>query len=455
MASQSLAPDPATLERVTRALASVPRTAYTVPHVYPSAAPAYEDAPRAERPPLQGGQLRLYVHIPFCRYHCTFCHYAVRVGAGGDMMARYVRALERELAWIEPGTALSQLFIGGGTPTALPAELLDQTLDAVFSRVRPLPGVVHTVETSPETISLAHVEVLERRGVGRVSMGIQSLDPGVLDTVRREQTREQALDALVLLTATGLIVNVDLIYGLPGQTEKMFLDDLQAVAERGVHTLTLYSLHLNERTPVARSLRDHERLDLARTMRWRAVAQRGAEALGYSQTRWHTFKRLDSRARAHERLPCFDERMSGYQFGAGMSARSHLGHTVYRNHEQLSTYVARIERGESPVEHVFRLDEEDRMTQFIARTLGDGQALVRSDYARTFGRPIDDDFGALLERLAWAELVADDGERLVLTELGRLLYDVVTLAFYPQRARDWLAARGASLAPAGAEALAS
>ncbi len=449
---RSLAPDTDTLERVARALASVPRTAYSVPHVYPSAAPAYESAPEAVRPRPRRDRLRLYAHIPFCRYHCTFCYYAVNVGAGGAMMSRYVDALERELDWIEPGTSLSQLFVGGGTPTALPPELLDRALEAVFSRTRPLPQIVHTVETSPETISPAHVEALRRRGIGRVSMGIQSFDQDVLDTVHRNQSQAQAVAACELLVASGLIANVDLIYGLPGQSEEAFVADLRTLARLGIPSLTLYSLRTNERTPVVRSLRSTERFDLAGLIHWRALVKRSAEELGYSQTRWHTFKRLDSIARTHERLPCFDEEMSGFQLGVGMSARSHLGYAVYRNHEQLKTYVDRIEHGQSPVEQMFVLDEDDRRTQFVARTIGDGKTLRRSMYARTFGRPIEGDFGSLLERLAWAGLVEDDGESIALTELGVLVYDLVTLAFYPQRARDWLAARGGWLASARAAA---
>jgi coproporphyrinogen III oxidase-like Fe-S oxidoreductase len=94
-----------------------------------------------------------------------------------------------------------------------------------------------------------------------------------------------------------------------------------------------------------------------------------------------------------------------------MSARSHLGFTVYRNHEQLEPYLARVEARQSPVEQVFPLDEEDRMTQFVARTLGDGKTLVRDDYTRSFGRPIERDFGPLLERLAAAGLVETAGPR--------------------------------------------
>ncbi|HJQ85781.1 MAG TPA: coproporphyrinogen-III oxidase family protein, partial [Candidatus Binatia bacterium] len=439
MRSSAIALEARTLGRVARALEGVPRAAYSVPHVYPSAAPAYVTSPKVERPHPESDQLRLYVHVPYCRYHCTFCYFAVRVGASPDAMTRYVRALERELEWVAPGTPLSQLFVGGGTPTALPADLLERVLESIFARTTP-GGGVHTVETSPETISPAHVDVLRRRGIGRISMGIQSLDGDVLSAVHRRQTRAQALAACELLVDSGLIMNVDLIYGLPGQTEAGFLADLRAVAACGVPSLTLYSLRVNERTPVGKTLGD-EPFDLAGLARWRAFVKRSAEELGYTQTRWHTFKRLDTIARRHERLPCFDEAMSGYQLGIGTSARSHLGYTVYRNHERLEEYVDRVERGESPVEQTFVLDEADRMTQFVARTLGDGKSLARADWRRTFGRPIERDFGDLLARLGAADLIDDDGATLALSPVGELLHDLVTLAFYPARARAWLAAR--------------
>jgi 5,5'-dehydrodivanillate O-demethylase len=94
------------------------------------------------------------------------------------------------------------------------------------------------------------------------------------------------------------------------------------------------------------------------------------------------------------------------------------------------------------VEQVLRLGETDRMTQLIARSIGDGKPLARVRYERAFGRPIDEDFGDVVARLAEAGLVDDDGTTLALSELGKLAYDVVTLAFYPPHAREWLARRG-------------
>jgi oxygen-independent coproporphyrinogen-3 oxidase len=434
-------PDPEVVRRVAAALHDVPTSAYSVPHVYPAAAPAYMSAPKVDRPyPDSDGPFTLYVHLPYCRYRCTFCHFAVRVGARDSTMERYVQAVERELDWIRPGTVLAQLYVGGGTPTVVPPELLDRLLRTVFDRTTPAGEHVHTVETSPETISEAHLDVLRVHGVRRVSMGVQSLETTVLDQVHRDQTPGGALAACRMLLESGLIVNVDLIYGLPGQSPESFLLDLETLADLGVPSLTLYSLRVTERTPVARVLGDAA-FDLAGLMRWRAFVQDAAEGLGYTQTRWHTFKRLESNARAHERLQSFDRKLIGCQLGVGMSARSNLGDTLYRNHEVHDEYLRRVERGESPVEQIFVFAEEDRMTQFVARSLGDGKPLRRDDYVRVFGREVDADFGPLLERLTDAHLVDDLGEALVLSDLGTLLYDVVTLAFYPPRAHEWLAAR--------------
>src|SRR5438876_942841 len=253
---------PQVVEAVAEALAGVPRAAYSVPHVYPAAAPAYAPAPRAVRPQPPVDRFSLYVHLPYCRYRCSFCHFVVRVGADATAMQRYVRAVARELEWIPAGARLSQLYVGGGTPTALPPDLMDEVLSAVFARTERAGEGVHTVETSPETISEGHLEVFRRHGIGRVSMGVQSLERKVLDTI----------------------------------------------------------------------------------------------------------------ARRHEFERDFDDQLSGRQLGVGLSARSHLGRAIYRNHEVHDTYIARIERDESPVQERFDFEEDDSMTQFIARSLGDGRS---------------------------------------------------------------------------------
>lgn len=428
---------PELVARISQALESTPTAAYTAPHDYPHAAPIFQQAPMLERERVTADAMRLYIHIPFCNYACSFCCYAKKVGVSDEQKQRYVKALKRELEWIEPGTPVSQFFMGGGTPTALPAEMLDEVLEAIGERM-PYAGGVHTVETSPESLTLEHLKVLKRRGVGRISMGIQSLREGVLDSVRRGHDARRALEACEMILGEGFILNIDLIYGLPDQDMGGFSEDFALASRVGVHAVTAYNLRLNEYTPVARNLEIAERFNLEKLMHWRAHIKQTAQSLGYTQTRWHTFKKLDSIAARHERLPVSGADLKGYQFGIGLSARSSLGHSVYRNHRGLSTYMTRVGSGQSPVEEVFHLKQDDLKTQYITRTLGDGKGLDFDDYGRTFSRSFEEDFGDTLTRLQSAGLLEADSKTMRLTETGKLVHDLITLSFYPEHAKRWL-----------------
>lgn len=429
----------ARIARVAQALESTLGRAYTTPLVYPWAVQNFQPQPLAPRPVLPPGPRRLYVHIPFCNYHCTFCFYAVRTGARREEMVRYVAALRRELQWVSPGTTLSRLVVGGGTPTALPPALLSELIAAIFERAPGAADGAHTLEASPDSLTDEHLEVLCRHGIGRVSVGVESTDDAVLTSVHRRHTPDQALEACRSVKRRGLSLNVDLIYGLPSQTEDSFRRDLDAVASTGVDSLCLYGLRLNQRTVVAAQLAPEERLDLARVMRWRAFVKRAAEESGFVQTRCYTFKRAGASRSWHERTHAGTPAGEQVELGLGMSARSQLGGVVYRNHERNDVYMSRIEQGDSPVESTFELHADDLKTQLIAGTLANGRALDRQAYLSQFGSSFDADFEPVLARLRAADLVEDNGHAVTLTDIGRLVYDRILMCFYPERARRWLA----------------
>jgi len=426
------------LSQIIDAIGNVPRVAYEAAHVYPLSAPNFRLSPGALRKHPEAGPLKIYFHIPFCNYACSFCFYVKRIGSQRDEMERYLSAVERELEWVEEGTPLAQLYVGGGTPTALPADLLDRALGAVFDRMPREVGASTTVECSPESVSRDHVTVLQQRGVERVSMGIESLEDGVLSTLNRGHQSRTALEACDLLKGAGFYLNVDLIYGLPGQTHDGFAHDFDLVAKQGVDSVSVYNLRLNERTPVARAIKEVERMDLEVLMGWREFVEQTARGHGFDQKRWHTFVRRGSDSSGFTRAPCAEGFGAGRQLGIGVSSLSHLDDMIYRNDDKFASYIARIEKGESPVGETFPLDPSDRKTLLIARTLGDGGVINRQDYASTVGRDVDDDFPDALERLRNASLIEDDGTSIALSDTGRLVYDLVTLAFYPEQARAWL-----------------
>lgn len=426
------------IDRAARALDMAPRAAFWAPLEYPWSVQNFETRPRAERPRPSAGRADLYVHIPFCRYRCSFCIYAVQPLSSREEMERYVAALGHELDRVAPGAPFERLTVGGGTPTALPPPLFDAMLGTLIDRLELRPGGRRKVEASPDSLTAEHLEVLQRRDIGWVSVGVESLDEGVLGTVHRQHTPEQALEACRKVVASGMKLNADLIYGLPGQTEESFRRDFARLAETGVHRICMYALRLNEKVRAASQLAPEERFDLVRLVRWRAFAARTAREMGFRPTSYYAFTRESETPTPAERRAASRSGEELEVLGIGMSARSQLGDSVYRNHDRLGTYLERVEGGVSPVETVFDLGTEDRKTQVVARTLGNSRALDRATYARRCGTTIDADFGALLARLREGDLIEDDGERIILTELGNLLYDRVALSFYPERARGWI-----------------
>ena len=425
------------IDELIRTLGDAPKVTYAPPSIYPMSAPSFEQAADAERGEQPEGPLGVYAHVPFCNYKCSFCFYATSPVPALREMTRYVEALEQELEWIRPETPLRQLYVGGGTPTALPPELLDRLLEAVFARVT-AGEEVNTVECSPESVREEHVRVLKRHGVERVCMGVQSGEEGIRRTLNRRHGDGQLLDAVELLVGSGLLVNIDLIYGLPGQSEESFRADFALVAERGVHSVTSYNLRINEQTAISRHVAPEQRLDASALVRWREHVRSVARSHGFEQTRWHTFRRAEPATAKQAAQRFRDVTGWGNQYGIGTSARSRLSDVVYRNHGRLGPYLERIEGGLSPVEEVRRLDAFERRLRFVTLTLGDGWSLERSIYQETFGTRFDDDFGEPLERLVGTGIVADEGSTVVLTGRGKLVYDLATRAFYPESVRRWL-----------------
>jgi oxygen-independent coproporphyrinogen-3 oxidase len=429
------------IEKISRVLGGVPRVSYEAPHVYPLSAPAFAPVEDVVRPAPPREPLKLYVHVPFCNYACTFCFYVKQIRAGRERMERYVAAVRRELECVPEGTPLEQLYVGGGTPTALPADLLDEVFAAIDARMPAAAGVSRTVEASPESLTAEQIAVFRARNVERVSMGIETLDEKLLHAINRRHTRQQAEDSMALLLASGLVVNVDLMYGFPGQEESSFVADLDVAAGWGVPSISVYNLRLNEHTPLERVVDDLERLDLPRLVHWRAMIRREMEARGYEQVRWHTYVKRTGVHSSFGRAPCVDGSGPGRQLGIGVSAVSHLGAEVYRNRPNLDEYLTCIESGATAVDGLFTLDDADRRTLMLVRTLGDGRPLARASWREAFGQSIEEDLGPLLTDLIDAGLVGGDDEALFLTDTGRLVYDLITLAFHPRRARRWLEER--------------
>lgn len=433
------------LIQIRSALGEPSRIAYECAHVYPLSAPNFQRDEQVRLARRTSGVRKLYIHVPFCNYACAFCFYVKQIGSSIDQKQEIVDCLIKELQSIEPGANLDLLYIGGGTPTALPPILLDKLLSAIRAKTVFSPNLSFTIECSPESVNAKHLECFGAHQVNRISIGVDTLNSQILQLINRRHNREMALRACHDLLETGAFVNIDLIYGFPGQKKESFAQDLRDLAAIGPHSFTLYNLRLNERTPLIRHSLPSPLEDLGELVEWRALVERLTTELGYVQTRWHTFVRQNIPASNYKRTPCVDGFSEGRQLGIGPSALSHLGYSLYRNIESVQKYANRVLAGESPVDSTFELETQDQQTLFVARTLGDGEQLSRSEYETAFGHSVESDFGPVLKRLSEAGLITQNDQNISLSSTGRLVYDLVMLSFYPAKASKWLHSRQSTL----------
>ncbi len=189
-----------------------------------------------------------YVHVPFCRHRCGYCNFSVIAGRD-DLVADFLTALELELSSLGSPQPIDTLFIGGGTPTHLMPAQLDRLFDSID---RWLPrGSDHcetTVEANPEDIDNEKLALLTKRGVNRISLGVQSFNHSKLQVLQRTHSAESAASAIQDCAAQIGNVSLDLIFGAPGETPQQWRSDLEFALALPINHLSTYALTFEKGT---------------------------------------------------------------------------------------------------------------------------------------------------------------------------------------------------------------
>jgi putative oxygen-independent coproporphyrinogen III oxidase len=405
-------------------------------HVVPSTPPDGEPAPRdGALPPtalrtLGRQPFGIYVHVPFCATRCGYCDFntytAEELGSGPDGVSRasYVDTvmLELRLARHRLGNQAPRadtVFFGGGTPTLLPAAHLAVLLREIDELFGLAPDVEVTTEANPESVTAAYLGRLREAGFTRVSLGMQSVRPHVLAVLDRQHSPGRAAEAVADARRAGFgHVNLDLIYGTPGESEADWQASLDAAVAAGPDHLSAYSLIVEDGTALARRVARGELPapdDDVLADRY-AQAEETLARAGFSWYEVSNWARgLAARSR-HNRLYW----TGGDWWGAGPGAHSHVGGVRWWNVKHPAAYAARLHAGASPVHGREVLGDRSRRLErlLLGLRLREGLPLreltVRGRDAAagavTYG---------LLDRRAHGE------GRAVLTLRGRLLADAV------------------------------
>ena len=370
--------------------------------------------------------LFLYLHVPFCEQRCGFCNLFTQARPKGDVELRYVAALERQaavMAEILAPARFAQLAIGGGTPTYLSAAALDRVF-GVAARLGAI-GVPTSVEISPETFDDEKLAVLLARGVTRVSMGVQSFVPAETAAVQRRQDLGDVERALEALRPAIPVRNVDLIYGLPGQTEDTLRRSIDRARELGATEIYLYPLYVRPKTVLGRKAAwtDH-RLALYRAGR---AHLRDA---GWRQVSMRMFAAPDAPVieACGARYRCQDDGMVG--LGAG--ARSYTRAVHYASPyavsqagvtERIAEWTELPPSAHAVASHGFVLGDDEQRRRFALLSLLD-TGIERNAYRARFGADVLDHLPELAEA-AEAGLATLDDHAIRLTERGVESSDVL------------------------------
>ncbi len=196
----------------------------------------------------------LYVHVPFCEAKCDYCAFYSVADASPALRKAYVDGIDRELRAAFPRCGpMQSVYVGGGTPSALPAGELDALLGLVRGRLELAEGAEFTVECNPNSLTADRIDVLARRGVNRLSLGVQSFSPRLRRAIGRRGGIDGLPAVLGAVRAAGIDnVGLDLIYAIPGESVEDWASDLSAAMALSPEHVSTYELTVEGHTPLAR-----------------------------------------------------------------------------------------------------------------------------------------------------------------------------------------------------------
>ena len=330
-----------------------------------------------KQPPLS-----LYLHIPFCESLCYYCACNKIITKHKEQAATYLHYLNKELALhtrhLGRGQAVSQLHLGGGTPTFLSDAQLHQLMAMLREHFAFVPGGEYSVEVDPRTVDESRLAVLAELGFNRLSLGVQDFDPDVQKAVHRIQPAEQVFQLVAAARRLGFeSVNVDLIYGLPLQTPESFERTLAQVNQLRPDRIALYAYaHLPERFKPQRRIHAHELPSAAGKV---AMLSRSLDALtdaGYVYIGMDHFALPEDSLSVAKRQGRLHRNFQGYSTQAdcdlialGVSSIGRVGATYSQNAKTMAEYAELLDQGRFPVVRGLSLTRDDLIRRSIIMAL--------------------------------------------------------------------------------------
>lgn len=353
----------------------------------------------------------LYVHVPFCRKKCPYCHFAITPYQERKVFP-YISAICKEYSLKGLSPPFSTLYFGGGTPSTLSPKELSTLISLLGSSAREI-----TLEVNPEDVNPEYVQAIAQLGINRVSMGVQSLDDHQLQLIERRHSAQRAKDALLTLYDNGIQnLSIDLMYDLPHQTLPSFRRTLLQISDLPITHISLYnlvlepgSLYEKQRTKIEPQL-PSETL----SSKMLALAVQTLEAQGFLRYEISAFCKLGYESQHNRGY------WTGKPFvGLGPSAWSYQNGIRSQNIPQYGPYVKALNTGKDPTQYSEQLEPEAQQRELLAVGLRLCEGINKTQY--TYSPTVQD----ILNTLEADNFLTQSQNHIQLTDHGRLFYDTV------------------------------
>lgn len=377
--------------------------------------------------------ISVYIHVPFCRQKCGYCDF-VSYADAEELQEPYIAALCREIIgrsgfFTKHNMMISSIFVGGGTPTCLSADLLSELFTCIQQSLPLAVGAEYSVEANPGTVDERKLIILREAGVNRLSIGAQSFDDRLLYTLGRIHCSAQTIQAIHLARQAGFDnINLDLMHSLPGQTLEMYHDSLTKAVQLDVDHISAYSLIVEENTPLAGKLECGE-LSLPDESADVAMFEFTHDFLvanGYDHYEISNYAREGKRCQHN---------LSYWQYrpyvGFGVAACSFDGAVRSTNTVDILQYINQIYNGESPVADSEQLSRGIMLAEYTFLALRTSDGLNESDFSCRYSLDFREYYRNVLMNLKAKGLLAITDTGVRLTRKGLRFGNRVFASFLP------------------------
>lgn len=375
--------------------------------------------------------LGLYIHIPFCKQKCLYCDFPSYPHMEG-LYESYTDALCREITGqgvLFSTNQVDTIYIGGGTPTALPAPLLLRIVAAVMENFAVTTDAEISIEANPGTVDGDTLTALRAVGINRISFGVQTFSDTLLKGLGRIHTGEEGANAVRIAKRAGFSnINIDLMYGLPLQQIEHFQQSLQIAYDLAIPHISVYGLKIEDETPFACSLAQGK-LSLPSEEEEEAMYDRGVTYLpqhGYERYEISNYSRPGFSCRHNLKYWNYAPYL-----GLGAAAHSFINRERLANTQDVRTYLECINSGCSPVEHRETADEATQMAEFCFLALRTNSGISYHAFYQYFGKDFYQNYEQQITSLTTRGLVTTTQQSIRLTNLGMKYGNIVFRTFLP------------------------